>query len=324
MPKLSIIVCTYNGENTLEKCINSILNQTFSDFELIIVDDGSTDNSNKIYEKYKAFDNRVRVIFKENSGLGDARNIGLDNSTGEYIGFVDSDDYIEPDMYEILYNNAIKHNADISCCRIFVEFMDKTIISPNPNGEYCKKFKISSETIELFWKGNYYVKAMWNKIYHKKIFEELRIPKGAKFEDDLVFFQTLEKSKIVVCDSKSKYHYVQSHTSLIRGCFKKTDLELIECGNYTLSIVRDRYPNLIKFTEARVLGFRKRIIDKILDLDKYENIEIAQEQQKEIRFVLKEMILNNEMRLGMKCALISIAINLNFYKILLKMKRLLL
>ena len=94
MPKLSIIVCTYNRENTLEKCINSILNQTFSDFELIIVDDGSTDNSNKIYEKYKAFDNRVRVIFKENSGLGDARNIGLDNSTGEYIGFVDSDDYI--------------------------------------------------------------------------------------------------------------------------------------------------------------------------------------------------------------------------------------
>ena len=224
-------------------------------------------------------------------------------------------------MYELLYGNAIKYGADISCCRIFVEFRDKTIIAPNPAGEYCKVFEKTDRMIESFFKGEYYVKGLVNKIYHKKIFENLRIPKGVNFEDDLIFFQTLEKSKIVVCDSQSKYHYVQSKSSLMRGSFKKIDLELIECGQYTLSIVKDKYPNLIKFTEARLLDFRKRIIDKIVFSGKNENIKIVHEQQKEIRTEFKKMIFNNEVRLGIKCALISLSINLKFYKFLLNMKR---
>ena len=115
--KLSIIVTIYNREKYLEKCINSILNQTFNSFELILVNDGSTDRSADICDKYANLDSRVRVIHKKNGGVSSARNVGIDNSNGEYIGFVDSDDYIKDDMYEIMYTKAKEFLADIVICR---------------------------------------------------------------------------------------------------------------------------------------------------------------------------------------------------------------
>ena len=113
-PKISIIVPVYKVEPYIHKCIDSILNQTFKEFELILVDDGSPDNCGNICDEYAKKDNRVRVIHKENGGISSARNIGLDVSNGEYIGFVDSDDYIKLDMYERLYNSCKVNNADIS------------------------------------------------------------------------------------------------------------------------------------------------------------------------------------------------------------------
>ena len=117
MPAISVIVPIFNVENYVRKCVDSILNQTFSDIEIILVDDGSTDASGRICDEYLSKDDRIRVIHKENGGLSDARNAGLDMCTGEYIGFVDGDDYIDGDMYELLYKNLIQYDADISMCR---------------------------------------------------------------------------------------------------------------------------------------------------------------------------------------------------------------
>ncbi|MBA1325633.1 glycosyltransferase [Enterococcus faecium] len=111
---MSIIVPVYKVEKYLRKCVDSILAQTFTDFEVILVDDGSPDNSGKICDEYAEKDNRVRVIHKENGGLSSARNAGIDVARGKYLGFVDSDDYIDEDMYEILYENLKIHDADIS------------------------------------------------------------------------------------------------------------------------------------------------------------------------------------------------------------------
>ena len=114
--KLSIIVPVYNVEPYLRRCIDSILAQTFTDFELILVDDGSPDNCPAICDEYAEKDPRIVVIHKQNGGLSDARNAGLDIARGEYIGFVDSDDYIDAEMYEKMYNAAIMHNSDIVSC----------------------------------------------------------------------------------------------------------------------------------------------------------------------------------------------------------------
>ena len=116
MVKISIIVPVYNVERYLGKCINSILNQTFADFELILVDDGSTDRSGYICDDYKKKDNRIKVIHKENGGLSSARNAGLDIAKEKYIGFVDSDDFINKNMYEFLYKDIKVNNSDIAIC----------------------------------------------------------------------------------------------------------------------------------------------------------------------------------------------------------------
>ncbi|HEL7541574.1 TPA: glycosyltransferase, partial [Enterococcus faecalis] len=119
MPKISIIVPVYNVEKYLEKCVRSILAQTFTDFELILVDDGSPDSSGAMCDQFAEQDERVKVIHKENGGLSDARNAGIEIATGEYLGFVDSDDYIADDMYELLYTNIVKEDADLSICGIY-------------------------------------------------------------------------------------------------------------------------------------------------------------------------------------------------------------
>ena len=116
MSEISIIVPVYNVDQYLENCIESILNQTFKDYELILIDDGSTDKSGEICDKYEKKDNRIKVIHKYNGGLSSARNAGLDLACGKYIGFVDSDDSIHPEMYEILYDLQQIYNADISVC----------------------------------------------------------------------------------------------------------------------------------------------------------------------------------------------------------------
>ncbi len=118
-PKLSIVIPVYNTEKYLHKCIDSVLAQTFTDYELILVDDGSKDSSPAICDEYAAKDSRIRVIHQENAGACLARKAGIAIAVGDYIGFVDSDDYIEPDMYETLYDKAISNNADIVACNFF-------------------------------------------------------------------------------------------------------------------------------------------------------------------------------------------------------------
>jgi len=128
-PKISIIVPVYKVEQYIHKCIDSILNQTLNDFELILVNDGSPDQCGQICDEYAKCDSRIKVIHKENGGQASARNMGLDIATGEYIGFVDSDDWIEPDMYEILYNECIINECEIISCSSIIHCKTKTVIN---------------------------------------------------------------------------------------------------------------------------------------------------------------------------------------------------
>ena len=131
---ISVIIPIYNVEKFLSFCIDSIVNQTYKNLEIILVDDGSTDNSGKICDEYALKDNRIKVMHKQNGGVSSARNVGLNIAKGKYIGFVDSDDYVENDMFEILHNLIIKNNVDISCCNKFVFKKNKFTASKNfPN-----------------------------------------------------------------------------------------------------------------------------------------------------------------------------------------------
>lgn len=179
-PKLSIILPVYNTEQYLEKCLNSILNNTFQDFELIIVNDGSPDNSEKIILDFKdKYKDKIVYIKKENGGLSDARNFGLKHAKGEYISFIDSDDYIEHDMYEKMMNKLEQHPFDIVACdvNLVYENSDKIdVVSSGYDKDLFDKQEIKQTMI-------YFYPTVWNKIYKAEIINEITFLKGVWYED---------------------------------------------------------------------------------------------------------------------------------------------
>ena len=174
---ISIIVPVYKVEKQLEICIKSILSQTFSNFELILVDDGSPDNCGNICDEYQKKDNRIKVIHKENGGLSDARNVGLDIASGKYIAFVDSDDIIHPRMYEILFECINKSNSDIVQCK-FKKFKSLDEVKDDLddyNGSF-EKYDNKTAIMDMIDNNNINVNS-WNKLYKSELFETLRFPK---------------------------------------------------------------------------------------------------------------------------------------------------
>lgn len=204
-PKISIIVPVYKVEPYIHKCIDSILNQTFKEFELILVDDGSPDNCGNICDEYAKKDNRVRVIHKENGGISSARNIGLDVSNGEYIGFVDSDDYIKLDMYERLYNSCKVNNADISIIgTIEVDENGKKLYEHIPD---------KLDFIEVLKRAH-----IWNKLFHRRLFVEnnLIFREGKYYEDLELLPKLFIKSKKSCVVNNIGYVYLQRSGSTTR------------------------------------------------------------------------------------------------------------
>lgn len=187
IPKVSIIVPIYNVEKYLDRCIQSLVNQTLNDIEIILVDDGSPDNCPQMCDEYAQKDNRIKVIHKQNAGLGYARNSGLDIATGEYVAFVDSDDYVDTSMYKKLYNETINHKYDIVYCGFIVEKKDKSTYTENTKD---RDLKDSNEILELcrnMIACNVGVKeersesmAVWHGIYKKEIIDKHNV----KFESE--------------------------------------------------------------------------------------------------------------------------------------------
>lgn len=209
---ISIIVPVYNVEQYLEKCVKSITKQTYENIEIILVNDGSTDTSGKICDKLKLEDNRIKVIHKENGGLSDARNAGLKKAKGEYIGFVDSDDYIKEDMFETLYNLNKNCNSEISIISYYEIYKDK-IISVRESNEVQQYDKIGA--IKELLKDRNIQSYAWNKLFKKELFSDLEFPTNKNFEDIATTLLLFEKAKKVVLLEQPKYYYVRRDDSIV-------------------------------------------------------------------------------------------------------------
>ena len=211
-PVISIIVPVYKVERFVRKCIDSILNQTFKDIEIILVDDGSPDNCGQICDDYAKTDKRIRVIHKQNGGLSDARNAGIDIARGEYIAFVDSDDYISPNMYKCLYELIEKNNADIAVCR-------SVLVNENEDARFensgiGKKMDNEQALHEMICKRLFTVNA-WNKLYKTALFKDIRYPVGMLYEDLATTYKLIDKSTYVVYTDARLYAYVQRDGSIM-------------------------------------------------------------------------------------------------------------
>ncbi len=214
MPELSIIVPVFNSEKYLSECINSILSQTFTDFELILVDDGSKDSSLEICKTYEQKDSLVKVIHQENGGPGKARNKGLENATGEWIGFVDSDDWIEKETYETALNIAKEKNADLVQWELVMEYPEKSVLNK------CKAegFFTAEQS------GEYYRSVVYASIFKRKIIEENKIlfPTDSSLSEDALFnYQYYLKAKNCYYIGKCFYHFRQNSSSITHNVTKE-------------------------------------------------------------------------------------------------------
>lgn len=224
-PKISIIVPVYNVERYLTKCINSILSQSFKDFELILVNDGSTDNSLSICEKYTDIDKRIKLVSQINKGLSAARNTGLRYANGNYICFIDSDDFVEKDYLRLLWNNIEKYNSDISICEYYLtDAKGKKYAVAKFNEPHDISFLSGRKTFSYFYKDNYVANVVaWNKIYKKHLFDNIKYDEGRYFEDELIALPLFYKAKKVSFIRIPLYNYVQRQGSIMRSpvTFKK-------------------------------------------------------------------------------------------------------
>lgn len=225
MPKIiSVIVPIYNTEKYLKRCLESLINQDYKNLQIILVNDGSTDNSLKICNEYKNKDNRIVVIDKKHTGVSHTRNVGIENASGSYIGFVDSDDYIDNNMFKNLMIGIEKYNADISMCDLR-ETKNETDKNKSCKVQYIEMSKKQALEQLLYDKniGNY----MTVKLFKKALFEDLKFPIGKLYEDISIAYKLFSKANNLVYIPIPMYHYYQRSESIVNNITRESIKEYL-------------------------------------------------------------------------------------------------
>lgn len=211
--QISVVIPVYNVEKYLEKCLDSVVRQTYKDLEIILVDDGSTDRSGAICDKYANSDNRIIVIHQSNGGLSDARNKGINIATGRYIGFIDSDDYVSDDYFEVLHKLITSGPYQISICNPLYVYESDDEILPNKKIGKCMCMT-SEDALATMLYQNYYDTSAWGKLYERRLFDDVKYPEGRLYEDLGTTYKLILKSENVIFIDKELYFYLQRDNSI--------------------------------------------------------------------------------------------------------------
>ena len=257
---ISIIVPVYNVEKYLDRCIKSLVNQTYKNLEIILVDDGSPDNCPKMCDNWAKKDKRIKVIHKENGGLSDARNVGINNATGDYIAFVDSDDFIDKEMYKKLLQNLVGTNSDMSVCSMYFYYENESIKNLKKNDNLLFTYEGLEKYDNLY--NDYFLDFIMvcNRIYKKQIFEELVFPKGKLNEDNFIAHKLLWLSNKIVYTQEKLYYYVQHENSIMHQKFNIKKLNDLESYKIQMLFFKKE---IFKNTKYQKLSL-ERYINKIL------------------------------------------------------------
>ncbi len=269
--KVSIIVPIYNTEKYLERSIDSIIAQSHKNLEIILINDGSSDKSIEICKEYQKKDKRIVVIDKEHTGVSDSRNIGIMKATGDYIGFVDSDDYIEADMFKILVEAAEKHGADISMCDL----------KETSKGDEKNTYKVDfvelskNEALNnlLYDKniGNY----MCVKLFKRKLFENITFPVNQMFEDISVAYKLFNKSNKIIYTNTVLYYYFQRSSSIVNNETRESLTDYLNAVFNRYYDLKNSNDQILLYNVYSIVNVLIRVCKcsiKIKDYELYENI----------------------------------------------------
>lgn len=304
---ISVIIPVYNTEKYLKKCVNSFINQTYENVEIILVDDGSTDSSSIICDEYSRLDTRIRVIHKKNGGLSDARNVGIEKSSGDLITFFDSDDYVEHDYIEYLYKLKLKYKTQISLCSYNVVNEAGKLLSQVLNiSEEC----ITKEDffMRMLNENGITVSACF-KLYEKCLFNNIRFPYGKLCEDNGTTYKIIENtSHCIAIGNKAKGYYVIRNNSIMRSSFNLRKLDMITLTDEMCDYLSINYPAIEDYIERRRIYARFNVLRQINHRDKstrsLEN-ELVDYILKQKSFILKNKIVPKRDKIACLLLLLS-------------------
>lgn len=307
---ISIIIPVYKVEKYLEKCLQSVIHQTYQNLQIIVIDDGSPDNCGKICDQYAKLDSRIEVIHKENEGLSAARNLGISKAKGKYIGFVDSDDWISEHMYEHMHQIITEKKADVCICNFYnVIENENKIKNANKGIQEYNKLQILKEVL-LDKKIQSYA---WNKLYKRELFKDIEYPVGKKYEDIGTTFYILEKCSKIAVSGSPEYYYITRGDSIVNNNTEGTVIDYISLISDRYDYIDKKYKELKKYNDFYItktlitaytdayhlknnseefLKILNNFFNKVKDIFKNNEEDIltlfSEEQKKQLDMLLKD------------------------------------
>jgi len=317
--KISVIVPIYNSEKYLERCLDSLIQQTYDNLEILLINDGSTDTSQQICEDYLKKDNRIKLYNKVNGGLSSARNLGLKEATGNFIGFVDSDDWIAADMYEILYNNIIKYNADAAEVKMIkTDNYKKEVNSVKSKlhiyeGEKIKEFYLKY----LLKTGDY---SFCPCLFRKELFTNYKFREGMINTDLDDKYRIILNAKRYVFSTVKKYFYFQNPKSLTRDGLKNRDFNVFTSLKLLKSLVEGesiKINRMVQIKEARTYFSLLAKIAYFGFYDKFDEEKVIHELLSNLRSNYWLLMISN-IPINRKIMITLICINFRLFRFMIK------
>ena len=316
---ISIIVPVYNVEQYLEKCVDSIINQKYKNLEIILVDDGATDSSGKLCDELAKIDNRIKVYHKENGGLSDARNYGVERATGDYIGFVDSDDYIDSEMYEELYEAIKKENVDVVECNLKIIYPDRVELFTEQKyyNVYTKQ-----EYLEEYLKIEKIFGSACVRLIKSDIAKKLKFPVGKLYEDTYYAYDLIEKVDRYVIMNNPYYNYLMRENSITNTKFNPRIFDLIEIVEKFHKTTYENYPGLKEAADCRKMYAYFSVLNSILLEENYRDNEYYSEILSYFKRNYISLLKNKYINRSRKLSVTLIKLNIDLYrKVLMKYKK---
>lgn len=291
-PLISVIVPVYKVEQYLCRCVDSLLAQTYTNIEIILVDDGSPDRCGEICDDYACTDARIRVIHKENGGLSSARNAGIDVARGDYIGFVDSDDWVDSNSYEKLYHLTQKYDAMMVCAGRY----DVNGATGEEKEGLCPKVEemiTGEDMVSRIFRWDHLDTAAWDKLYARELFATIRYPEGVTGEDLPVTYRLALEAGRCALGNFPFYHYYHRPGSITTSAFSEKDFHFPECAIEIAAYISENYPSLsdaAQFLVVRALGWTVQMLEispkstrkqYLQQYQKYKNL-----LRKNVKFIL--------------------------------------
>ena len=312
---ISVIVPVYNVAQYLEKSIASIQQQTYKNLEIIFVDDGATDESGRLCEQIAEQDERVLVYHKENEGLSQARNDGLKQAHGDYVIFIDSDDYIHPEMIASLYQQLIKEDADVSSCGVMNVYANSESPQTENKDDY---FVCDTETfLREYLIGEKIPGTICNKLIKKEIATQLSFPKGLIYEDAYYHFDLIKVAKKYVVNTKPYYYYFHRGDSITTKPYTEKDLAYIDIYQKFYTEIVKEYPNLTEVAFFRLAYAHFFILDKMLLDDNFKEFKDYPRIYGYLKKHAFAIFKNTIFRKGRRISALALFVNVRLYRILL-------